>query len=284
MADQVIEDINNGTLTAENLSHETLRKNYKRQIYEDGRDVLGRGRGVLDDTDHLDQYLHSYGRMANQQWEGPLDITMIEGETTVIDYGCGQGLSFLNAICRWQLEDDEKTWQDYIKSIVLIEPSQIALNRAEAIAKLKFPDANIYTITKKLEELGNEDLAFDANKIMIHIFSQVLDIPLADGFDLLDFFETITSTVGAHYIHVVSHEVDSINSQRNILKLYKYIVSKYVDAEVSGDTIRAVLKTPPKEPLKIIKKATSMALNTFKIEGTARSYDTIAIFACIKTY
>ncbi|WP_420229138.1 hypothetical protein ACOBWA_09090 [Psychrobacter sp. ER1] len=53
MTDQVIEDINNGTLTADNLTHETLRKGYSDDIYGNGPEVLGRGRGILDDTDRI---------------------------------------------------------------------------------------------------------------------------------------------------------------------------------------------------------------------------------------
>ncbi|WP_420229137.1 hypothetical protein ACOBWA_09085 [Psychrobacter sp. ER1] len=201
---------------------------------------------------------------------------MIDGDTTIIDYGCGQGLSFLNLVCRWS-HDDDRTWQDYLKSVILIEPSKIALNRAEAIAKLKFPDATIRTVNKKLETLDSEDLLFDTNKVTIHIFSQVLDITLADEFNLLEFFETITSTIGMHYIHVVSHEVDGMNNQRNILKLYRYIASTYVGA----NTIRPVFRTPPKESRKVRKTATNMALNTFNIPRNNKNYT--AMFACIKT-
>ncbi len=277
MTDKVIEAINNGTLTADNLTHKTLRDGYCVDVYGNGPEVLGRGRGILDDTDQLDQYLYSYGKMGNEQWDKPFEISMIDGDTTIIDYGCGQGLSFLNLVCRWSADDD-KTWQDYLKSIVLIEPSMVALNRAEAIAKLKFPNANILTANKNLEELDTQDLSFDANKVMIHIFSQILDITLADEFNLLEFFEIITSTIGTHYIHVVSHEVDNMNDQRNILKLYRYIASTYVGA----NTIRPVFRTPPKESRKVRKTATNMALNTFNIPRNNKSY--IAMFACIKTY
>ena len=280
MTDKVIEAINNGILTADNLTHETLRDDYRVDVYGNGPEILGRGRGILDDTDQLDQYLYSYGRMGNEQWEKQFKFSMIDGDTTIIDYGCGQGLSFLNLVCRWG-HDDDRTWQDYLKSVILIEPSTVALDRAQAIAQLKFPDATIRTVNKKLEELDNNDLSFDENKVMIHIFSQVLDIPLDDEFDLLGFFETITSTVGTHYIHVVSHEVDGMNNQQNILKLYKHIVDKHVHVDDSTDEICFVLKTPPTEPRKVIKTATNMALNTFNILRNDKNYT--AMFACIKT-
>lgn len=281
MTDKVIEAINSGTLTADNLTHETLREKYKRQPYEYVPEALSRGRGIFDDTDQLDQYLYSYGKMGNEQWEKQFEFSMIDGDTTIIDYGCGQGLSFLNLVCRWS-HDDDKTWQDYLKSVILIEPSQIALNRAQAIAQLKFPDATIRTIHKKLEELDDDDLSFDANKVTIHIFSQILDIPLTDNFNLVEFFETITSTIGTHYIHVVSHEVDEMNDQQNILKLYKYIVNKHVHVDDPTDEICLVLKTDPKEPRKVRKIATHMALNTFKTQRNNKSYT--AMFACITTY
>ena len=274
MTDKVIAAINNGTLTADKLTHLSLRDTYKPKNPEDMREALGRGRGILDDTDQLDHYLYSYGKMLNQQWEKPFEITMFDDDTTIIDYGCGQGLSFLNMVCRWKFDQE-------LKSIVLIEPSTVALNRADAIAKLKFPDATIHTVNKKLEELDNNDLSFDENKVMIHIFSQILDIPLAHDFNLLAFFETITSTRGTHYIHVVSHEVDNMNEQQNILKLYKYIVNKHIHVDNSTDEICFVSKTDPKEPKKVIKTATNMALNTFNIPRNDTNYT--ALFACIKT-
>lgn len=278
MTDKVIEAINNGTLTADNLTHETLRDGYCVDVYGNGPEVLDRGRRVFDDTDHLDQYLYSYGRMGNEQWDKQFEFSMIDDDTTIIDYGCGQGLSFLNLVCRWS-HDDDRTWQDYLKSVILIEPSKIALNRAQAIAQIKFPDATIHTIHKKLEELNNNDLSFDTNKVMIHIFSQILDIPLADEFNLLEFFENITSTIGKHYIHVVSHEIDNMNSQRNILKLYKHIVSKHVHTELSLDDLG--LKTDQKKSRKVRKIATNMALNTFNIPRNDKNYT--AMFACITT-
>ena len=270
MTDKVIAAINNGTLTADSLTHETLRDIYGDDVYGNGPEVLGRGRRVFDNTDQLDQYLYSYGKMGNEQWDKPFEITMVDGDTTIIDYGCGQGLSFLNLVCRWHPDDENKTWQDYIKSIVLIEPSTVALNRAEAIAKLKFPDATTRTVNKKLEELDMNDLSFDINKVTIHIFSQILDIPLADDFNLLKFFETITLAMGTHYIHVVSHEIEGMNNQKNIVKLYKYIVSEYVHAEMSAEDIFFTSKT-----------ATNMTLNTFHLPRNNKSYT--AMFACITT-
>ena len=166
MTDKIIEAIDNKLLTAEVLTPEHLRKAYSNnKVYSDGRFPLQRGRGIFDDIDQLDQYLYTYGIMVNQQWDSAFETVILEDSTTLIDYGCGQGISLLNLICKWHPDEPNKTWQDLINSIVLIEPSKVALNRAEAIARLKFPEANIKTINKKLEDLDDGEISYEVNKV-----------------------------------------------------------------------------------------------------------------------
>lgn len=277
MTDKVIEAIRNNEISAENLTPNYLRNYYCRDVYNDGRLALDRGRGVFNDTDQLDQYLYTYGKMVNQQWSRPFSFSMIDSSTTLIDYGCGQGLSFLNLTCNWAPDDPNQSWQDLIKSIVLIEPSKVALKRAEAIARFKFPDASVNVVNKKLEELSPSDISYDDNEIYMHIFSQVLDIPFNEDFDFLDFFESITSSKGIHYILVVSHDIKQVNSSQLILKLYKYIAKKYVHDGLSLDDIKVLLNGTKDV---VCKNTTNLALNSFKTED---GYDSISMFACIKT-
>lgn len=279
MTDRVIEDIRNGFLTAEELTPVLLRESYRNDIYTNGPQALERGRKILDSADDLDQYLHSYGKMGNEQWGKMLHISMNDDDTTIIDYACGQGLSFLNLVCSWTHDNSQdKTWQDYLKSIVLIEPSIVALNRAEAIARLKFPEVPIRTINKKLEALDADDLTFEANPVMIHIFSQILDIPFADNFDIINFFETVTSTVGTHYIHVISHQIT--NYDTNILKLYKHIVSEYISLNNNESNFVFSPKPDIEESPKIRRRVTASLLNTFNTQHNDKKY--ISMFACIK--
>ena len=67
--DRVIEAIKAGTVTIEDLNPVDLRNRFNRAVYQDGRLVLERGRGILDDVDKLDQYLYTYGNMSNKQWQ-----------------------------------------------------------------------------------------------------------------------------------------------------------------------------------------------------------------------
>lgn len=275
MTDKVIEAIKNKSLSAEMLTLEYLRDTYSNNMFEDGgRLELERGRAIIDDTNKLDQYLHTYGPMVNQQWSSAFDFTMIEGSTTLIDYACGQGLSFLNLVTKWQTDDHNKTWQDFINSIVLIEPSKVALNRAEAIIKLKFPEANIKSINKKLEELDGSETSCETNKIYIHVFSQIMDIPFEDEFNILDFFENITCNVGTHYLLVISHDTPAMNNTVQIKKLYKYIVHNYVDGDITLDIVKNSLFH------NISKQAKGIALNSYQISNNKQS---ISMFACIET-
>lgn len=93
MKDRIIDAIRNNEISAESLTPKYLRNHYHRIAYDDGRYALDRGKGILQDTDQLDQYLYTYGKMVNQQWEKAFSLSLDMGsKATVIDYGCGQGL------------------------------------------------------------------------------------------------------------------------------------------------------------------------------------------------
>lgn len=277
MKDRIIEAIRNNEISADLLTPEYLRNHYCRDIYDDGRVALDRGKSIFQDPDQLDQYLYTYGKMVNQQWKGSFQPTLNLGsKSTIIDYGCGQGLSLLNFLDIWKSTDGKTTWEEEIGNIVLIEPSKVALKRAEEIAKLKFPDIDVKSINKKLEQLEDSDISFHESETYVHIFSQILDMPLSDEFCILDFFETITSKKGIHYLLVISHDIKETNNTYRILSLYKYIAQKYIHNEISLESIK--LRLAGKEVS--FKKVTDLALNSFKIED---KYESLSVFACIKT-
>lgn len=136
MTDKVIEAIENGDLTQENLTSSFLRKHYSQDFGSEFWSQLGRGRNILENADELDQYLYSYGKMIIEQWNNYSSDYhyMKDGTTTVIDYGCGQGLASLTFIENWD------ALHKYVENIILIEPSEIALNRAKALLKCKYPN------------------------------------------------------------------------------------------------------------------------------------------------
>ena len=276
--DRVIEAIKAGTVTIENLNPVDLRNRFNRDVYQDGRLALERGRGILDDVDKLDQYLYTYGNMSNKQWQNltKYNFYIEEKDTTIIDYGCGQGLSLLNLIAKWVPDNEGDTWAKFTKAVMLIEPSAIALNRAKAIAEVHFPELEIKTINKRLEDLDEQDLKFEHSPVTIHIFSQVLDIPLHESFDVIEFFEKITSSKGLHYILIVSHDIAERASSQNIIKVYKHLVANYLHEEIEldwGDTDEEGNEIP----LKLLRQ---IYLNNYKIDS---GHDSIGVLACLHT-
>lgn len=230
MTDKVIEAIENGDLTQENLTSSFLRKHYSQDFGSELWSQLGRGRNILENADELDQYLYSYGKMIIEQWNNySSDYRyMKDNTTTVIDYGCGQGLATLKFIENWDI------LHKYVENIILIEPSKIALNRAEALLKCKYPNVNILSINKYLEDLSDDDLSYQENKIYIHIFSHLLDIDMRDDFNIFDFFDKITNNIGDHYIYILSHDREHNGGSDKILKIFNYISNNYLDKKILG--------------------------------------------------
>ena len=150
------------------------------------------------------------------------------------------------------------------------------MNRAKAIAEVHFPELEIKTINKRLEDLDEQDLKFEHSPVTIHIFSQVLDIPLHESFDVIEFFEKITSSKGLHYILIVSHDIAERASSQNIIKVYKHLVTNYLHEEIElewGDTDEEGNEIP-------LKSLRNIFLNNYKIDS---GHNSIGVLACLHT-
>ena len=66
-------------------------RNRRNQLYAD----LERGKGILDDEDHLNMYLHSFGKMHKAKldlaFNSLLSSDVFSGDIEIYDWGCGQG-------------------------------------------------------------------------------------------------------------------------------------------------------------------------------------------------
>lgn len=197
MTDLIIEAINNGQISASNISFKRLREVAGRDL--DCWGALGRGRSILTSVDQLDQYLYSYGLMTQDQWTRFLpSVSLPSGSFCLIDYGCGQGLG--SAIVFDHLGFK---LMSQVRNLVLIEPSQIALTRAKAIVECYCPGSSILSVNKKLDDVLEADIQSCQGLHSIHIFSNVLDI---DGFDSGTLFTKMFSTKGRHTVLAVSHD------------------------------------------------------------------------------
>ena len=211
VTDTIINAIATGKLNSQNVSFFDIKRLSSRN--HDRWNELGRGRAILSLTEQLDQYLYSYGRMTEGQWS-----TFLKGMTLpddkpvyITDYGCGQGLATALLFDQFKSALRAKT-----STITLIEPSEVALARANSIASIYCSHAEVNTINKALDDLSQNELKSSSDATNIHIFSNVLDI---DGFDTAVVFNKIFSTSGCYIVLAVSHNRDFHGGAERIKKL-----------------------------------------------------------------
>lgn len=139
-------------------------------------EALNRGVDILDSEPQMTAYLFAFGKMHQAKLEyafGKLPKEFFEQpEIDIIDYGCGQALG---TMCYADYLRD-KGYAQKIKTITLIEPSEICLKRAALHASVSFPDAEIKTVNKKFDDLTHDDIVCCEETPTLHIFSNVLDM------------------------------------------------------------------------------------------------------------
>jgi Predicted O-methyltransferase len=149
--------------------------------------------------------------MIESQWENVLASFVHDGsQLRIVDYGCGQGLAgvFLAGAGANNAVRSART-------IVLVEPSPIALTRAEAVYRALAPESEITCLCKAFDDVSKNDLAYDGEVKSLHLFSNVLDVNGYDRFGLL----SKALTVGGHTILAVSHDRDHDGGSERIHSL-----------------------------------------------------------------
>lgn len=149
---------------------------------------LNRGVDVLDSEPLLQMYIYSFGKMHNAKlqyaFEHLQENVIKYKEIEIVDYGCGQGLA---TICYHDFllaNNSEQT----VKRITLIEPSSMALSRAELLCSRFFPYAEIVAINKQFDELTKADLILSSKTPTLHLFSNILDV---ESYDLSHFSQLV---------------------------------------------------------------------------------------------
>lgn len=149
-------------------------------------DQLNRGVELLDSEPLLQMYFYSYGQMHAEKlmyaFKQLSPYIKSAEKIEIVDYGCGQGLA---TMCYHDFIKDYN-FQQQVHSITLIEPSALALSRAELLCNCFFPEATITAIHKGFDELLEDEIRIDADCPTLHLFSNILDVesydiaPLAD--------------------------------------------------------------------------------------------------------
>lgn len=168
---------------------------------------LNRGVDVLDTEPLLQMYMYAFGKMHNAKLQfafGQMHDRISKTERVqIIDYGCGQGLA---SICYHDFLTAHNPKQKITK-IILVEPSSLALSRAELLCSCFYPNTDIVAVNKSFDNLNDEDIDVSPEVLTLHIFSNILDV---ESYDL------------QHLIHIVSN----LKSEKNELVIVSPIVNE----------------------------------------------------------
>lgn len=158
-------------------------------------EALNRGIDILDSEPQMTTYLFAFGKMHQAKLEyafSKLPNEFLEQpEINIIDYGCGQALG---TMCYADFLR-EKGYSQKVKTITLIEPSEICLKRAALHVSVFFPDAEIKTANKKFDNLTQDDIICCEETPTLHILSNVFDML---NFDLDGFSALIKDSLNGY--------------------------------------------------------------------------------------
>ena len=139
-------------------------------------ETLNRGVDLLDSEPQMAAYMYSFGRMHQAKLEFafgklPKDF-LLQGEVDIVDWGCGQALA---TMCYADFLR-QNGYPQKVRTITLVEPSELCLKRAALHASVFFPDAQIKVVNKFFDDLSDWDINTDSDMPVLHLFSNVLDI------------------------------------------------------------------------------------------------------------
>ena len=145
-------------------------------LQEELFEALNRGIDILDSEPQMTAYLVAFGKMHQAKLNYAFDKLPKEffeqPEINIIDYGCGQALG---TMCYADFLRNKGCTQK-VKTITLIEPSEICLKRAALHASAFFPYTEIKTVNKKFDDLTQDDIVCNEGTPTLHILSNVLDM------------------------------------------------------------------------------------------------------------
>jgi hypothetical protein len=172
-----------------------LPEQLKDELYEE----IERGEKQLETEPELMYYLHAFGKMhkakLNYAFEHLPETFFEIPELNIIDYGCGQAVA---TMCYADFLR-KQGYEQKIRRVTLIEPSEAALKRAALHVSVFFPDAEIVTINKGFDDLETKDIVCDDDVPTLHLLSNVLDM---ECFSLITFKKLVKKRIGPSNLFV----------------------------------------------------------------------------------
>ncbi len=263
---------------------------------------LDHGTAVLTTEEQCSAYIAAYGLMHQSKINEVLDNIKVDdfrnNDIQIIDWGCGQGLA---TVCLLDYFNKQNIPIELVKKVVLIEPSEMALQRAilHVSAYIGNDNEKIASVKKFLDDVNSDEITSE-HPITIHLFSNILDI---SSIDLLRLSNVIKDNLkGQHYFFCWGplnygnsridifwnyfNEADSIfsnvhskqqyDNDGRLLKTYNYTAKNRV-FKVNGDECELILVDYylPKQfhaayQLDAVRKALS-GIEKEKLEGLYRN-------------
>lgn len=185
------------------------------ELYES----LNRGVDVLDSEPMLQMYIYAFGKMHNAKllhaFNHMKDRVLKSDKITIIDWGCGQGLA---SLCYHDYLKDYNS-QQQVSQIVLIEPSSLALSRAELLCSYFYPDAEIIAINKSFDNLSNDDIKISSEILTLNLFSNILDV---ESYNLQHLIHTVANLPSKNNEYII---VSPIQNTHRMQRLKSFALS-----------------------------------------------------------
>jgi hypothetical protein len=144
-------------------------------------DNLDNGTRVLSNESECIRYIALYGGHHFYKLYAAYSSTQFENiegrDIEIFDWGCGQAL----ATCALIDYFIEKNINLNVRSITLIEPSAVALQRGRSLVQRMFQndsstDSVVRLVNKYMDDLTSTDLVSEPDDIKIHLFSNIIDV------------------------------------------------------------------------------------------------------------
>lgn len=183
-----------------NWCHNSLPNHYKARPWT--HEQLNHGVDLLTSDEALNCYMSAYGEMHVGKCRAALmnfPFELLTGTIEIVDWGCGQGLGSATVVDVLNQRDLLK----WLRRITLIEPSELALQRAVCnVSKLTYNSVEIESKNKFLpsDRATTEDTLTSVGYTytnVIHIFSNILDVKTID---LAAVARMVASSHGNHFI------------------------------------------------------------------------------------
>lgn len=162
---QRIRDIQASEISRLNTSERDL-------LYES----LDRGVDIISSEIEMCMYMYAYGKMHRAKMFDALEHIDERiwkyNDIAIVDYGCGQGIGTLSI---FEYIEEKGYDLNKIKSVTLIEPSTICLERAELHVCSVHHSCEIKTINKKINDIYVQELDCK-HYYVLHVFSNIIDV------------------------------------------------------------------------------------------------------------